>query len=111
MHFLLLVSPTEQVKEAEGSSGATKNRMSGPLAQAFGVAERDAVDLKVMAFFVANGISFNAFRSPQYSEMVTAINNAPKGYKGPSSEKARTTLLDALKRSVDNDLSTVRDTW
>jgi hypothetical protein len=43
--------------------------------------------------------------------MVTAINNAPKGYKGPSSEKARTTLLDALKRNVENDLSTVRDTW
>jgi hypothetical protein len=81
------------------------------LAQAFGAAERDVVDLKVMKFIAGCGISFNVSRSPYYSEMVTAINNAPKGCKGPGSEKARTTLLDALKRNVENDLSTVRDTW
>lgn len=85
--------------------------LNNSLAQAFGAAERDAVDLKIMQFIAANGISFNVLRSPHYSEMVTAINNAPKGYKGPGSEKARTTLLDALKRNVENDLSTVRDTW
>ena len=43
--------------------------------------------------------------------MVKAINNAPKGYKAPSSEKARTTLLDACKREVQNNISGVRDIW
>jgi hypothetical protein len=84
--------------------------MHSLLAQSFGAAERDAVDLKVMEFIAANDISFNVLRSPYYSEMVTTINNARKGYKGPGSEKARTTLLDALNRNVDKDLSTVRDT-
>jgi hypothetical protein len=64
--------------------------MIPPIVQSFGAAERDAVDLKIMKFLAANGISFNVLRSPYYSEMVTAINNAPKGYKGPGSEKART---------------------
>ncbi|WVZ96482.1 hypothetical protein U9M48_042115 [Paspalum notatum var. saurae] len=43
--------------------------------------------------------------------MVTAIKNAPKDYKGPNSEKARTTLLDACKRSVENDLGALKSTW
>jgi hypothetical protein len=34
------------------------------LAQAFGAAERDAVDLKVMKFIAGCGISFNVLRSP-----------------------------------------------
>ncbi|WVZ55440.1 hypothetical protein U9M48_006100 [Paspalum notatum var. saurae] len=49
------------------------------------------------------------------TEMVTAINNAPKGYKAPSSEKARTPLLDSCKRQVENDLlggvSIVSNEW
>jgi hypothetical protein len=108
--YLFVGFPFEQVKQVEKSSKSGQ-KMNNALAQSFGAAERDAVDLKVLQFIAANGISFNVLRSPYYSEMVTAINNAPKGYKGPGSEKARTTLLDALKRNVENDLSTVRDTW
>lgn len=78
---------------------------------AFGLMERDAVDLSILECMAANGIPFNIFRSPLFTKMVTAINNAPKGYKAPSSEKARTILLDACKRKVENDLSGVRDTW
>jgi ATP phosphoribosyltransferase regulatory subunit HisZ len=43
--------------------------------------------------------------------MVAAINKGPKGYKSPSSEKARTSLLDACKRNVEQDLGPVRKTW
>ena len=57
----------------------------------------------------ANGIPFNIFCSLFFTKMVKAINNAPKGYKAPSSEKARTTLLDACKREVQNNISGVRD--
>ncbi|KAL2939954.1 tRNA modification GTPase MnmE [Bienertia sinuspersici] len=43
--------------------------------------------------------------------MVTAINQGPKGYKAPSSEKARTTLLDETKKSVERELAPMQDTW
>ncbi|XP_004513749.2 uncharacterized protein [Cicer arietinum] len=43
--------------------------------------------------------------------MVMAINNGPKGYKPPSSEKERTFLLDECKRHVDKDLTPIKDTW
>ncbi|KAF2300455.1 hypothetical protein GH714_013512 [Hevea brasiliensis] len=59
----------------------------------------------------ANGIPFNVLRNPQFCEMITAINNAPKGYKAPSYEKARTVLLDECKRDVEKDLAMIKDTW
>ncbi|KAL7225591.1 hypothetical protein ACSBR1_020873 [Camellia fascicularis] len=43
--------------------------------------------------------------------IVTAINNAPKGYKAPSFENARTTLLDEVQTSVEKELILVKDTW
>ena len=72
--------------------------------------ERD-VDLSILECMAANGIPFNIFCSLFFTKMVKAINNAPKGYKAPSSEKARTTLLDACKREVQNNISGVRDIW
>jgi hypothetical protein len=73
--------------------------------------ERDGVDMKIMEFIAANGIPFNVLRSPQYYEMVSAIKRAPKDYKPPSYEKARTTLLDACKSNVEKQLAPVRETW
>ncbi|KAM0907913.1 hypothetical protein ACQ4PT_015792 [Festuca glaucescens] len=95
---------------------AEKGQPSGsvptkPLEKAFAGMERDAVDVQIMMFLCANGIPFNVLRSPQYYEMVAAIQKAPKGYKPPGYEKARTTLLDACKRKVESDLAPVRDTW
>ncbi|KAF2302566.1 hypothetical protein GH714_037795 [Hevea brasiliensis] len=84
---------------------------ANPIASAFSMMERDAVDLKVMRGLCANGIPFNVLRNPQFCEMITAINNAPKGYKAPSYEKARTILLDECKRDVEKDLTMIKDTW
>jgi hypothetical protein len=92
------------------ASGSTKQSAS-PLVEAFSGIERDAVDMQIMLFLCANGIPFNVLRSPQYFEMVAAIQKAPKGYKPPSYEKARTTLLDACKRKVETDLAPVKQTW
>ena len=89
-----------------GSSSSKK-----PIEQAFGLMERHAVDLKIMRGLCANGIPFNVLRNPQFHEMVTAINKAPPGYKAPSSEKARTVLLDECARDVEKDLSSIQDTW
>ncbi|KAK8649275.1 hypothetical protein V6N13_130005 [Hibiscus sabdariffa] len=72
---------------------------------------REAVDLKIMRCLCANAIAFNCLRSPQWHEMVQAINQTPKGYKSPSFEKARTSLLDECYRSIEKELSPVKDTW
>ncbi|KAM2156318.1 hypothetical protein ACFX1R_042019 [Malus domestica] len=61
---------------------------------------RKSVDMKVIRAFCANGIPFNVLRNPQFHEIVTAINNRPKGYKAPGYERGRTTLLDACKTGV-----------
>jgi hypothetical protein len=82
-----------------------------PLQDAFGMMEREAVDMKVIRGLCANGIAFNVLRNPQFHEMISAVNRAPKGYKLPSYEKARTTLLDQCRRGVENDLAPFKDSW
>ncbi|GMJ06905.1 hypothetical protein like AT1G43260 [Hibiscus trionum] len=72
---------------------------------------REAVDLKIMRCLCANAIAFNCFRSPQWHEMVQEISQSPKGYKSPSFEKARTSLLDECYRNVEKELAPVKDTW
>jgi hypothetical protein len=59
---------------------------------------RDEVDAKVVRFLYACGIPFNVFRSPYWHDLVEAINEAPKGYKSPNYEKART--VDILLPSI-----------
>ena len=105
----------EKVKEADKKGdyarSTTGTSAPNPLAKSFGFAQRESVDMEVTKFLCANGIPFNVLRSPQFSQMVMAIRNGPKDYKGPSSEKARTALLDACKRSVENDLAPLKSTW
>ncbi|KAK8576560.1 hypothetical protein V6N13_032481 [Hibiscus sabdariffa] len=113
----------KKVEEAEGVGVSARLRQStiikkqlpilniSPLEVSFGTMAREAVDLKIMRCLCANAIVFNCLRSPQWHEMVQAINQAPKGYKSPSFEKARTSLLDECYRSVQKELSPVKDTW
>ncbi|XP_062011882.1 uncharacterized protein LOC133728490 [Rosa rugosa] len=84
---------------------------AGALDDMFKIMDKNSVDMKVMRGLCANGIPFNVLRNPQFHEMISAINHAPQGYKAPSSEKARTTLLDECKRSLEKELAPVKDTW
>lgn len=43
--------------------------------------------------------------------MTKAMKNAPKDYKLPSSDKARTSLLDDCKREVERQCIPVSETW
>ncbi|KAJ9560251.1 hypothetical protein OSB04_005411 [Centaurea solstitialis] len=81
------------------------------LEESFKMLERNAVDMKIIRGLCANGIPFNVLRNPHFIEMVHAIKKAPNGYKPPSSEKARTVLLDECVRDVEKDLTQVKDTW
>ncbi|KAK9665685.1 hypothetical protein RND81_14G128800 [Saponaria officinalis] len=90
------------VEEAE-KLGPKRDKFN-PLEAAFGVLERDAVDQAIMRFFCANGTAFNAMRSPQFADKINVVRRAPAGYKPPSYERARTTLLYECKRSFEKEL-------
>ncbi|XP_052622385.1 uncharacterized protein LOC128127744 [Lactuca sativa] len=67
--------------------------------------------MKILRGLCANGIPFNVLRNPQFIEMIQAIKKAPEGYKPPSYEKVRTSLLDQCVRDVGKELDPVKDTW
>ena len=60
-------------------NASSKNRIE----EAFGMLERNAVDMKITRGLCANGIPFNVLRDPQFLEMVSAIQQARAGYKPP----------------------------
>ncbi|XP_026438026.1 uncharacterized protein LOC113336291 [Papaver somniferum] len=72
---------------------------------------RDDVDQKIARCLYVNAIPMNVLRSPSWAEMVSAINNAPKGYKSPSYEKARTSLLDKEQMLVKQALNPLVSDW
>ncbi|KAJ8428428.1 hypothetical protein Cgig2_003130 [Carnegiea gigantea] len=84
---------------------------SKPLHEALGLMERETVDLKVIRGLCSAGVPFNALRNPEFVDMLMAVNKAPKCYKPPSYEKARTSLLDECKRNLERDLIPIQETW
>ncbi|KAB5573694.1 hypothetical protein DKX38_000888 [Salix brachista] len=55
---------------------------------------QDDVDKKIAVFFFHNSIPFNASKSIYYQEMVDAVAECGAGYRAPSYEKLRSTLLE-----------------
>lgn len=82
-----------------------------PIEKAFGAVERHDVDIAIVRFLCANGVPFNVLRSPEMALMTRGINNAPKDYKHPSADRARTSLLDDCKRDIERECAPVSDTW
>jgi hypothetical protein len=69
------------------------------------------VDAKVVWFLYACGIPFNVLRSPYWRDLVKGINEAPKGYKSPSYEKAKIVLLDREREQIQRTLTQFTDDW
>ncbi|KAL3820011.1 hypothetical protein ACJIZ3_005916 [Penstemon smallii] len=46
-----------------------------------------------------------------FYDMIRGINEAPKGYKPPSADKIRKTLLDKEKSKLDRHLAGIKDQW
>jgi hypothetical protein len=72
---------------------------------------RDEVDAKVVRFLYACGIPFNVHCSPYWHDLVKGINEAPKGYKSPSYEKARIVLLDRERAKIQRALTWFTNDW
>eukprot|EP00253_Pinus_taeda_P025012 PITA_25012 len=54
---------------------------------------------------------FNVLRSPYWHKIVSAINDAPKGYKSPGYDKARTVGLDHEKAKISLPLNRMTSSW
>ena len=87
-----------------GTSGSRRT-----IADFLDIGGRDEVDAKMVKFLYACGIPFNMLRSPYWHDLVKAINEAPKGYKSPNYEKARTVLFDREKAKVQRALTQFTD--
>jgi hypothetical protein len=72
---------------------------------------RDDVDAKVYRVLFACGIPFNVLCSPYWHEMVQAINGAPKGYRSPGYDKARTLGLDNKRAKIQGALGKFTNEW
>lgn len=118
---ILLQQLRKKVEEAEKTcispslTRSTVNNKLPPISnhieKAFGVIERHEVDIAIIRFLCANGISFDVLRSPNMAAMTTTIKNAPKDYKASSFDRVRTSLLDDCKREVKKECAPVTDTW
>ncbi|KAL9689223.1 hypothetical protein QQ045_033657 [Rhodiola kirilowii] len=84
---------------------------SNPIAASFATVERHQVDVIIVRALCANGIPFNVLRNSDFINMLKVVNRAPKDYKPPSYDRARTSLLDECHRNVEKDLALVKDTW
>ncbi|GMJ08624.1 hypothetical protein like AT4G15020 [Hibiscus trionum] len=73
--------------------------------------ERHQVDILIVRALCANGIPFNVLRNPDFLAMLKGVNQAPKDYKPPSFDRARTTLVDECQRQLEKELTLVKDTW
>jgi hypothetical protein len=72
---------------------------------------RDDVDAIFFRFLYACGIPFNVLRSPYWHEMLQVINGAPKGYRSPEYDKARTLGLDRERDKIQGALGKFTNDW
>ncbi|XP_052725423.1 uncharacterized protein LOC108335996 isoform X2 [Vigna angularis] len=73
--------------------------------------KQDDADRKLAIFFFQNSIPLSAAKSMYYQDMVDAIAQCGVGYKAPTYEKLRSTLLEKVKADIHNDYKKYRDEW
>jgi hypothetical protein len=84
---------TSPSPHGSGTSGSRRT-----IANSLDIGGRDEVDAKVVQFLY-------------WHDMVKAINEAPKGYKSPSYEKAKIVLLDRERAKFQRALTRFADEW
>ncbi|XP_028074197.1 uncharacterized protein LOC114276609 [Camellia sinensis] len=99
---------TSQVQSQTVRSSDMPHSVKVSIDNMFYIRNREEVDQTVSRCLYSNGIAFNVVRSPRWTDMVTAINNTPKGYKSPNYEKARTNLLDK-EQSKEKNATNIAD--
>lgn len=73
--------------------------------------KQETADKKIAIFFFHNSIPFHAARSMHYQDMMDAVAECGVGYKAPSYEMLRSTLLDKVKGDIHDCYKSFRDDW
>ncbi|KAK9276942.1 hypothetical protein L1049_006480 [Liquidambar formosana] len=73
--------------------------------------KQDDADKKIAVFFFHNSIPFSAAKSMYYQEMVDAVAECGVGYKAPSFEKLRSSLLEKVKGDINVRYKKYKDEW
>ncbi|WOL01278.1 transposase-like protein [Canna indica] len=71
----------------------------------------DNADSKIALFFFHNSIPFSASKSIYYEAMVDAIADCGAGYKPPTFEVLRSTLLEKVKEEINENYRKQKDEW
>ncbi|URE36536.1 transposon protein [Musa troglodytarum] len=71
----------------------------------------DNADNKIALFFFHNSIPFSASKSIYYQAMVDAIADCGAGYKPPTYEALRSTLLEKVKEEINENYRKLKDEW
>ncbi|KAL7206240.1 hypothetical protein ACSBR2_019031 [Camellia fascicularis] len=102
---------TSQVQSQTVRSSDVPHSIKVSINNMFHIRNREEVGQTIARCLYSNGIAFNVVRSPWWADMVTAINNAPKGYKSPNYEKVGTNLLDKEQSKVQQSLNPLMQDW
>lgn len=73
--------------------------------------KEDNADTKVAVFFFHNSVPFSAAKSVCYQEMIDAVVQCGVGYKAPSYEKMRSSLLERVKGDFNEQYKKLSDEW
>ncbi|XP_021901767.1 uncharacterized protein LOC110817506 [Carica papaya] len=73
--------------------------------------KEDDADRKIAVFFFHNSIPLGAAKSMYYQEMVDAVAECGVGYKAPTYDKLRSTLLEKVKGDIHDSYKKLRDEW
>jgi len=98
-------------KVSTRSSSSKKAKGQDAVTEMFNVQRKTEAEDAVAEFFFANGISFNATRSPQYKEMMKKVFAAGPSFQPPGYNKMRTTLLDRGVSKMQGVMEGLRKSW
>ncbi|XP_077235488.1 uncharacterized protein LOC143877364 isoform X2 [Tasmannia lanceolata] len=73
--------------------------------------KHEDADKKIALFFFHNSIPFSASKSVYYQSMVDAVMECGVGYKPPSYERLRSTLLEKVKGEINDTYKKFREEW
>ncbi|KAI0514260.1 hypothetical protein KFK09_010295 [Dendrobium nobile] len=68
-------------------------------------------DRRIALFFFHNSIPFSAAQSIHYQSMIDAVAECGAGYKPPSYDGFRTTLLEKAKIDILENIKKLKDDW
>lgn len=104
------VNDNDELDSIQGPCNTMRSRKVVVI-EMFNTQRKDEADDAVAEFFFANGISFNATRSPLYKEMMKKVIAVGPSFQPPGYNKMRTTLLDRGVSKMQGLMDGLRKSW